>query len=225
MSDRDGKPTSTSLIFPAQATTQGELAELKAEVKKAKGRTARYGLLSVVLGAFAVSGLVGSILMAWHSETLSEQAKEDAQEPYVELEKKFAQVSEDLEDAKAEIDKLEQQNAHFQTYRDIANTMRKISQVEERIENYRELAQTQAQEAFLEPRKPIEPWDFDKDEVTSDSWRSIVAQKLTAELLAREVNEEEIAKKVTQALNQSTRVKVPCTRSNPFDPDPNKNCK
>lgn len=225
MSNQDGKPTSTSLIFPAQATTQGELAELKTEVKKAKGRSARYGLLSLVLGAFAVSGLVGAILMAWHSENLGEKAREAAEAPYNELAAELATVKTDLTNAQAQVEKLEQQNANFLTYRDIANTMSKISQVDERTENYFGLAENDAQLKYLKEDTDIPAWDFNNDNVGSDSWKSIIAQKLTAELKAREAVEEKVADKVTKALNQSTRPKVTCARANPFDPEKNKNCK
>ena len=228
MNGRNDGP-STALIFPSQATTEGELVELKTELKQARKGRARLGVTALVLGAFAVSGVVGSILMAWHLDSRIDKAEKEVEAEYEGLTEKLTTAEAKVDTLNETVTALRLQNSELQKYRNVASAQEEIKDIKERVERLRVLANTQATAIALPDadeedldKKIEDAWKF-QENISSDNWVPLAAAAMKKEQEAREAYEKAIINKMRQTM-ESSAIRVRCTRTNPFNTAKNPIC-
>ena len=97
--------------------------EQKAKLDARSKAASRAGLLALIFGALAISGLFGSALMAWHVESRVAFVREEANAQVALIETESAHL----------IKRLRETDAVVGTFEGIARTKLKIEQAEEQI--------------------------------------------------------------------------------------------
>ena len=222
MNGQNEGPTSTSLIFPPQATTEGHIVELKTELKSEKKKKARLGLLSLLMGAFAVSGLLAAGYLLTNSDKRILEAQKTANANVVKLQGEVENLKGKLDFSESTIDNLQQQNAEYEIFRNIAETRLKIKQEQEKIVdlNREYFSNTRRENIPENVKKALDTtpskWELGVEALNADNWSSTVSQQMTDELNRYTQNKNTIVNHLITKMDRAN-IKVSCTRENPFD--------
>lgn len=227
MTGRPDEP-GTSLIFPPRATTEGHIVKLETELKSAKKQKSRLGLLSLLLGGIAVTGILGAMFIFTNSNQLVASAQSKANVNVSKLRTDLDTLNGQLAERTKTIDTLREQNKQFGAVRPVVEARFKILQVQERVGALAGLItapDNSLSSAVREAKKnDLKDWELQLTNLNADNWSGVVSTQMTAEIERLEANEKIIENYLITQMDRN-QIKVPCTRVNPFDESKHANCR
>lgn len=214
------------LIFhPGEKITQRNL-DLEKEndrLRRGRSRASFFGIMATVaLFATLFAGFAG---YSWASSQI-EQAKSDAQVQIAEAKGETEKARGELELEKADLERIRRQVNELDSYRLLASREIEIAQQQEKLKNHRDFYKGTEALAGLDREKTLDfkpkAWKWDET-VQPANWTTAVMTQLDKDKQEYDEVLDEIEDWIVRRAKPRPPTK-PCTRSNPFENNPNQNC-